>query len=189
MRSRSEGERARVKILTLLRHAKSDWDDPRQRDFDRPLNRRGRAAAFAMGRAMRDEGMRFDAIYASPAVRVTETLAIAGEGYGEPFAPEFDQQLYLASPILLLERVQYAVGAGDSILLAGHNPGMEQLALMLSGTGDADALAALAEKYPTGTLAAIRFDVGDWADIREGSGTLTRFLRPRDLDPDLGPGN
>lgn len=175
-----------MKILTLLRHAKSDWDDPSQRDFDRPLNRRGRAAAHAIGRAMRAENMVFDTIYASPAARVTETLAIAGEGYGQPLAAEFDQQLYLASPILLLEKVQHAVD-GEAILLAGHNPGMEQLALMLSGSGDGTALALLAEKYPTGTLAAIRFDVTDWADVREGTGSLTRFLRPRDLDPDLGP--
>lgn len=178
-----------MKILTLLRHAKSDWDDPSQRDFDRPLNRRGRAAAHAIGRAMRAEGMAFDTIYASPAARVTETLAIAGESYGQPLTAEFDQHLYLASPILLLEKVQHAVDAGDAMLLAGHNPGMEQLALMLAGSGDSDALETLAEKYPTGTLAAIRFDVDDWADIREGSGTLTRFLRPRDLDPALGPGS
>ncbi len=178
-----------MKILTLLRHAKSDWDDPRQRDFDRPLNRRGRAAAHAIGRAMRAEGMRFDAIYASPAARVTETLTIAGESYGQPLTAQFDQQLYLASPILLLEKVQHAGDAGDRILLAAHNPGTEQLALLLAGNGDPDALAALAEKYPTGTLAAIRFDIDDWDDVREGTGTLTRFLRPRDLDPDLGPGS
>lgn len=178
-----------MKILTLLRHAKSDWDDPRQRDFDRPLSRRGRAAALAIGRAMRDEGMTFDTIYASPAARVSETLTLAGESYGQPFAAQFDQSLYLASPILLLEKVQHAADGGERILLAGHNPGMEQLALMLSGSGDPADLAALAEKYPTGTLAAIRFDVNDWADLRKGTGTLTRFLRPRDLDPDLGPGS
>lgn len=176
-----------MKMLTLLRHAKSDWNDPRQRDFDRPLNRRGQAAARAIGQAMQAEGMRFDFVLASPAARVVETLEGLAEACGRDFAPAFDPDLYLASPATLLDKVHEIPDDAASLLIVGHNPGLEQLTLRLSGTGDDRLLAAAAEKYPTATLAAIRFDVGSWTEVAADQGTLTRFLRPRDLDPALGP--
>ncbi len=63
-----------MKRLTLLRHAKSDWDDPVARDFDRPLNQRGEKAALRIGQFARAQKMRFDFAVASPAVRVVQTL-------------------------------------------------------------------------------------------------------------------
>lgn len=176
-----------MKILTLLRHAKSSWDDPVSRDFDRPLNTRGRKAARVIGRAMRDEGLTFDAIIASPAVRVVETLRDVGDGYGHALEPEQHQDLYLASPAVLLERIHHVDDAVDRLLVVGHNPGLEQLTLLLAG-GDERGLRAEVElKYPTATLAEIRFDVDRWSDVDAAGGTLTRFIRPRDLDPELGP--
>lgn len=176
-----------MKILTLLRHAKSTWDDPVARDFDRPLNRRGRKAAIIVGRTLRSEGMEFDAVIASPAVRVAETLRDVGEGYGRALKASEDPDLYLASPTTLLERIQAVEDGVGRLLLVGHNPGLEQLALLLSGSGDSGLLGALEEKYPTAALAMIEFDVEHWADLGEGKGRLTRFIRPRDLDPELGP--
>jgi phosphohistidine phosphatase len=176
-----------MKTLTLLRHAKSDWDDPRQRDFDRPLNRRGHAAARAIGRAMLAEGMRFDAVLASPAARVVETLEGLAEACCRDLAPAFDPDLYLACPATLLDKIHETPDEATSLLVVGHNPGLEQLAKLLSGTGDETALAALAEKYPTAALAVIRLNVASWSDVAPDRGTLTRFLRPRDLDPGLGP--
>ncbi len=176
-----------MKILTLLRHAKSSWDDPAARDFDRPLNKRGRRAAHAIGRALRQEGMEFDAIIASPALRVVETLRDVAETYGRELRPSEDQDLYLASPAVLLERVQRVDDEVERLLVVGHNPGLEQFALMLSGSGEQDLIEAIEDKYPTGTVAVIRFEVGRWAEVKEGGGTLVRFIRPRDLDPELGP--
>jgi phosphohistidine phosphatase len=178
-----------MKILTLLRHAKSSWDDPVSRDFDRPLNKRGRKAARVVGRAMRDEGLAFDAIIASPAVRVVETLRDVGDGYGRALEPEQDPDLYLASPSVLLERIHHVDDQVERLLVVGHNPGLEQLALLLTG-GEENSLRQEVEvKYPTATLAEIRFDVGSWAEVAATGGTLTRFIRPRDLDPELGPEN
>jgi phosphohistidine phosphatase len=176
-----------MKILTLLRHAKSGWDDPVARDFDRPLNKRGRRAALTIGRAMRAEGMEFDAIIASPAARVVETLRDIAEGYGRALEPRHDQDLYLASPAVLLEHVQRADDGAQRLLVVGHNPGLEQLAIMLSGSDRSGKLSELADKYPTATVAVIEFDVGSWADVGKGGGALVRFIRPRDLDPGLGP--
>ena len=176
-----------MKILTLLRHAKSGWDDPVARDFDRPLNKRGRRAAVTVGRAMRAEGMTFDAVIASPAVRVVETLQDVGDGYGRPLKAVHDADLYLASPAVLLDRILHVDDSVQRLLVVGHNPGLEQLATMLTGTDRSNCLAELEAKYPTATVAVIEFDVDHWADVAKGGGTLTRFMRPRDLDPELGP--
>ena len=174
-----------MKILTLLRHAKSAWDDPVARDFDRPLNRRGRRAAQTIGREMRAQGLAFDRVIASPAVRVVETLGEVAAGYGAPLAAEFDKRIYLAAKETLLELVQEADDAAGRLLIVGHNPGLETLALLLtSGEG---LRAELAIKYPTATLAEIALPVEHWRDVAPGAGTLTRFIRPRDLDPELGP--
>ena len=74
-----------MKILGLYRHAKSDWNDARARDFDRPLNKRGRKGALVMGRHIRDFGQRWDRIIASPAVRSAETIEIAGKDSGHTY--------------------------------------------------------------------------------------------------------
>jgi phosphohistidine phosphatase len=176
-----------MKILTLLRHAKSGWDDPVARDFDRPLNQRGRRAAVTVGRALRDEGMQFDAVIASSAVRVVETLRDVAEGYGRALEPSHRSDLYLASPAVLLERIQRTDDGVDRLLVVGHNPGLEQLATLLSGSDRSGCLAQLQDKYPTAAVAVIEFSVDRWADVNKGGGVLVRFIRPRDLDPELGP--
>jgi phosphohistidine phosphatase len=176
-----------MKILTLLRHAKSTWDDPVARDFDRPLNTRGRKAARTVGREMRAQGLEFDAVIASPAVRVIETLRDVGDGYGHALEPRHDQSLYLATPATLLEQIHDVDDRVERLLVVGHNPGLEQLAMLLSGSDETGMMSELELKYPTATVAEIRFEVDRWADLAAGKGTLVRFIRPRDLDPELGP--
>lgn len=174
-----------MKRLYLLRHAKSGWDAPVASDFDRPLSRRGQKAARAMAREMRTLGLTFDRILASPAARVVETLEGLAEAWGHDPGAETDPRLYLASAATLLRIVQTAGEEHESLMLVGHNPGMEQLALLLSGEGEYRDL--LAEKFPTGALAEIELPVMHWAEVGEGQGILSRFIRPRDLDPELGP--
>lgn len=176
-----------MKTLTLLRHAKSGWDDPVSRDFDRPLNGRGKRASEVIGRWMRDHHIGFDVIVGSPAVRVVETIDHVSIGYGETMAPVWDKRAYLASASSLLDIVHEAPDSIDRLLLVGHNPGLEDLVLMLVPDVGDDARDAVEEKYPTASLVEIDFDVGHWADIKAGSGRLAYFKRPRDLDPALGP--
>lgn len=172
-----------MKSLTLLRHAKSAWDDPATRDFDRPLNPRGRRAARAVGAEMKALGLTFDLVLASPARRVAETIAEVAGQCG--IAPDYDQRLYLASTAMLLDIVRHAPDPVDRLLLVGHNPGMEELALRLARR---DVLRGEVEiKYPTGTVAEIQLPADHWADVEEGTGRIVRFIRPRDLDPGLGP--
>ena len=176
-----------MKRLTLLRHAKSGDDGLVARDFDRRLNAKGRRAARAIGRYLRDEGLRFDAVVASPAVRVTETIAEVATGYGTAIAPAWERRIYLASAAELLEVVHDTPAEAGSLLLVGHNPGIEQLVLLLVPGGGDTARGHVEEKYPTASLAGISLDVAGWNEVAAGGGRLERFVRPRDLDPDLGP--
>jgi phosphohistidine phosphatase len=175
-----------MKTLIVLRHAKSGWDDHGTRDFDRRLNPKGERAARAMGAHMRDLGLGWDHVVASPAVRVVETLRQAGEGYGRDIDPRWDRRAYLASATTLLELVHETPNEASRLLLSGHNPGLEDLVLML--VPDGDALRDEVEiKFPTASLAVKTIDADDWSGVGPGKATLTRFVRPRDLDPGFGP--
>ncbi|AQR75910.1 histidine phosphatase family protein [Sphingomonas sp. LM7] len=176
-----------MKTLTLLRHAKSGWDDPVARDFDRPLNPKGQRAAAMVGRHMKSLGLAFDHVVASPAVRVVETLDHVGQGYACDLAPAWDQRIYLASTATLLDVVHDLPAGAERVLLAGHNPGLEELVLLLVPEEGGALREEVEIKFPTATLAEMTFDVADWGDVRAGQATLTRFVRPRDLDPSLGP--
>ena len=176
-----------MKILTLLRHAKSGWNDPVARDFDRPLNRRGRKAAKTIGQEMRNRHLGFDRVIASPAVRVVETIEDVVDGYGRPIQPDYDERLYLASLNTLLDVVRETDDKTERLLIVGHNPGLELLAMFLTRDDSNGLRDEVAVKYPTATLAEIHLPIGGWADISEAVGRLETLVRPRDLDPELGP--
>jgi phosphohistidine phosphatase len=174
-----------MKRLTLLRHAKSGWDDRVLRDFDRPLNPRGRRAARTIGAEMGAQGLSFDRVIASPAMRVIETLNDVAKGYRGPLEPLYDQRIYLAAAATLLDIIREVPDSVSRLLLVGHNPGLEMLALSLAS--QSPLRDELAVKYPTATLAEIAIPVSSWREVGEGQGSLARFVRPRDLDPELGP--
>ncbi|HEX7856654.1 MAG TPA: histidine phosphatase family protein [Sphingobium sp.] len=176
-----------MKTVTLLRHAKSDWNDSVSRDFDRPLNERGKRAARLMGEWARTQKLRFDAIVASPAVRVTETLDHFLEAYGHSVDTRWDRRIYLASSATLLDVLRDLPDDLGAVLMVGHNPGLEDLVLDTVPDSASDSLREAVEaKYPTATIAALRFEAEHWTDIARPA-TLTAFTRPRDLDPALGP--
>lgn len=180
-----------MKTLTLLRHAKSGYDDPLLKDFDRPLNDRGRRAAMKvgqwLGRAIgRGEMPDFGLVFASPAVRVRQTIEGLEAGMHRPLAPVYEGRIYLASSATLIELVAGFPDDAHDAMLVGHNPGLEDLLLELVPPGG--ALRAEAElKYPTATLARLDVAIDRWAQIDGGRAALARFVRPRELDPSLGP--
>lgn len=176
-----------MKTLTLLRHAKSGDDGLAARDLDRRLNAKGRRAAHAIGRWLKSEGLDFDAVIASPAMRVVETIEEVDAGYGGGIAPAWERRLYLAPVDDLIEIIQATPDGVERLLLVGHNPGLEDLVLALVPAGSEGPRAIVAEKYPTASVAEIRLAVESWADVGEGRGALLRFTRPRDIDPELGP--
>jgi phosphohistidine phosphatase len=169
--------------LHLLRHAKSSWDVPGQDDHERVLNARGRKAAKAIGRFLASEGPPPDRVLCSTAARAQETwerVARRLEEAGAKPPVDFDRRLYLATAGEMLARVR-ACGDEPCLLLVAHNPGIEDLALGLAGSGDEDAWHRLRAKYPTGGLATLVFDVERWSDAAPKDGALVRFVVPREL--------
>ena len=119
---------------------------------------------------------------------MVETIAEVADGYGSAIEPVWDKRLYLASAATLLDVARETPADADRLLMIGHNPGLEDFVLLLMASGEPALVSAVEAKYPTATVAELTFDVGHWADVAAAAGTLTRFIRPRDLDPTLGPG-
>ena len=177
-----------MKILGLFRHAKSDWQDPRARDFDRPLNDRGRRGAAIMGRHIRDHGVRWDRVIASPAIRCAETIEIASEASGRPVAVNWDRRIYLASSATLADLLRETEGDPKSSLMVGHNPGLEDLIFDLVPDDGSSPLRDVVEvKFPTAAYAVLELNIDRWADLADKCAKLVHLTRPRDLDPELGP--
>lgn len=173
-----------MKRLYLLRHAKSSWDDPGQEDFQRPLNARGRKAARRMAAFLKERAIRPGMILCSAATRTRATHEILLPNLdGVPVS--FEDGLYEASRSELLHRLQRLDGHLSSVMVIGHNPGLEKLTLTLAGgQGDAQALERMEMKYPTGALAVLETPVPHWPELDAGTCRLVEFIRPKDLDPD-----
>jgi phosphohistidine phosphatase len=164
--------------LFLLRHAKAGWAAPGMRDFDRPLDASGVADAEATGVAMRACGYVPDLTLCSNARRARETLeGIAG--HADTGRVLFSDALYSEDAAGYLSIIRGNGGAG-SLLVIGHNPMMEDLAMAMAGTGEESARATLNSGFPTSGLAVIRFE-GSLADAAPGGGHLEGFLTPADL--------
>lgn len=173
-----------MKTLGLLRHAKSDWDDVALRDFDRGLNDRGRRGAAVMGGHIREYGVAFDLVIASPAERVKRTL----EATRLQLPVRWEEHVYLADSDALIELLRALEGNPEAVLLVGHNPGLQELVFdLVAPEHENDLFGAVAEKYPTATFAVLELAIERWADCVPGCGTLVHLARPRDLDPELGP--
>lgn len=178
-----------MKILGLFRHAKSDWQDPRARDFDRPLNHRGQEGAAVMGRHIRDHGVRWDRVISSPAIRCAETLEIASHAAGRSFAVNWDRRIYLASSATLADLLRETGDEVRSVLMVGHNPGLEDLIFDLVPDDGSSPLRDVVEvKFPTAAFAVLELNIARWAELTDRCARLVHLTRPRDIDPALGPG-
>lgn len=178
-----------MKTLIILRHAKSGWDVQVERDFDRPINARGRRGAELIGQYVKRHALPVDRIIASPAVRVTETLDLFQPAANlDDIEPQWDRRIYLASAATLIEVIRDTGKEAANLLIAGHNPGLEDLALMLAPTnGGGELRAEIEAKLPTASLVQIALDIADWQELDADMGRITAFVRPRDLDPALAP--
>lgn len=172
--------------LYLLRHAKSSWDHPGLVDHQRPLAPRGERAARAVARTLVAEGVRFDAIVSSTAVRARDTCRLVLAPLGPE--PELTSELYMASSWEMLALLRAQAPDVRHLALVGHNPGMHDLALRLCGDGPPTELRRMREKFPTCALAVIDLPERSWREVAFGRGTLVRFVRPKDLEEanDLG---
>jgi phosphohistidine phosphatase len=122
-----------------------------------------------------------DQVLCSAARRAVETWQAVSTTLGVEVPTEFREDLYHAAPGDLLDAVRDLPPQVRSVLVIGHNPAFEDLALALAGSGEENALRELDRKYPTGAMAVLDFPVEDWTEVREGTGWLRAFLRPKDL--------
>ena len=163
-----------MKTLLVLRHAKSRWDDTALDDHERPLNERGRRDGPRMGELVRAHRLTPDIIISSDAVRArrtAEAVAKAARYAGEIL---LDRRLYLASPpdILAVLRTIRETKAG-TVMIVGHNPGLEELATQLTGEQ---------QDLPTAALAQIGLPIDRWRDLNVSTrGTLLGLWRPKEL--------
>jgi len=162
-----------MKRLLLLRHAKSSWAEPGLADFDRPLNERGLRAAPLVGRFLRRRKIRPDLVLSSPAERARRTAALVSEAAVLDAPTRYDERIYEATPEALVEVVSQVEEGADEVLLVGHNPGMEELIILLAGER---------RPMPTAALARVELEVEKWSKVRAGSGRLELHVTPRELE-------
>lgn len=162
--------------LYIFRHARA-VHDPAFADFDRPLTHGGVREAAEMGKLMADRDYRPARIICSSSQRTRETLAGALGGLGHEHRIEMTRRLYDAGDDRLLDILHEQEDA-PSLMLIGHNPGLEQLARGLGGSGDGVALGRLHDAFKPASLAVIAFDTESWSDIRLGNGRLIAFETP-----------
>lgn len=168
-----------MKTLLLMRHGKSSWDDASLADFERPLAQRGIKASKRIGRELASRRWVPTLVLVSPALRTQQTWElVAAELFEEPTVVAVEA-LYDATPEELLAELHGAEENAETLLVVGHNPGLQNLALAIADEGsDAKALARLGEKFPTAAVARFVFDSG-WQGLSEAR--LTHCLRPREL--------
>ncbi|XOZ34773.1 SixA phosphatase family protein [Halomonadaceae bacterium KBTZ08] len=160
------------RILTLIRHAKSSWEDAKLRDFDRPLNERGQQDAPEMARRMAARGERPDHFLASSARRARETALILAQGVGFPEGDiHFERDLYLADSQQLLSTIQRLPDTSQNAWLVGHNPDLTELANLLAGPQT--------DNLPTCAVFQMAFEAGSWRDVKPETGQLRVYDTPK----------
>lgn len=169
------------KTLRLLRHAKASLANGPGADHDRPLESRGQRAAILVGAYLVQRGSLPALALCSSARRAVETLECVAAQLPRTPRVVLDDDLYLASPTTLLERLRQIDEDVESALIVGHNPGIAELARSLARRGDRDALERLGRRFPTGALAELRFPAMCWGEIEFHSGALSDYSTPKDL--------
>lgn len=154
-----------------MRHAKSSWDDPTLRDFDRPLNKRGLKTAPFMGKLMKQKNINPDLILSSPAKRAACTAELVKEHGNLSAEISYEKRIYDASAYDLLTVLSSIDDSIESLLLVGHNPGLEDLLRVLTGQ---------THRMPTAALAKISLNINAWQQISENFGKLEFLIKPKE---------
>lgn len=159
--------------LYLLRHAKSSWADESMRDFDRPLADRGRKACATIGEFIKDKGIDFDLVLVSTALRTRETIELVKERAEFRGEVRYNERIYEATTSQLLEVISQVDNNRESVLLVGHNPGIQDLLAVLTGEH---------VTVSTATFAKVDIKATGWSANLINSGTLEWIVHPKDLE-------
>jgi len=161
-----------MKVLILVRHAKSDWGNPGLNDIDRPLNERGKRDAPMMAQRMLDRKIKIDRFVSSPAKRAARTARAFFEAYdAKKKQLQFTEDLYLASPSAFYDVVEGLNDKDDTVALFSHNEGITEFANMLTD--------ARVENIPTSGVFAVKADTDSWSGFREAKKEFFFFDYPK----------
>ncbi len=161
-----------MKKLLLLRHAKSSWDDPALRDFERPLNKRGTKDAPRIGKYIAKRKIKPDLVISSPAERARQTTALVAKAAKIKAEVRYDKRIYEASTEQLLGILGEIEDGVNEVLLVGHNYGIEDLLELLTGE---------VHHMPTAALALITLDTDNWESISRRTNRLEWLVKPKEL--------
>jgi phosphohistidine phosphatase len=165
--------------LYLLRHAKSSWSDPTLPDRARPLAKRGRRDAKRIAKHLRRTGIEPELVLCSSAERTRETLELVRPALRAAVEVRLEEELYAASSDELLERLRVIPERVASVMLIGHNPGLQDLALVLASTGT--QLERLEAKFPTAALATLTLPNTTWERLSGADAVLAAYVVPKQL--------
>jgi phosphohistidine phosphatase len=168
--------------LLILRHAKSAWDTDASTDFERPLAKRGKRDAPRIGSWLHEQGLVPDYVVSSPAKRAEQTAIKTCRELGiKKEHLQWDERIYAASVEVLLGVLADAPKTAKTVMLVGHNPGLEDLTKYLGG--DDVTVAGDGKLLPTATVANLEMP-DNWSRLNEAAGRLVQITRPRTLDVD-----
>ena len=164
-----------MKILTLIRHAKSSWDHPELDDFDRPLNKRGLRDVPEMANRLASASYIPDRVVSSPARRALTTATDISKKLGiEADEIVRDKRVYHASAGMLADVVRETDDSVNHLMLFGHNPGFTDFANRLSD--------ARIDNLPTSGIYSVRFDTDSWRNFDQDAGVFIFFDYPKNAD-------
>lgn len=162
-----------MKNLFLMRHAKSDWEADFSEDHNRPIGGRGRKNAKDLGDFLKDRNFRVDSAYISSSKRTVQTFEILGKK--QKFAREviISEEIYLADQEKLLDELKKVSDTKNSVLILGHNPGLEDLANFLLGYS-----MTVFGKVPTSSFLSFQLNIDKWSETCFGCGQILQFWIP-----------
>jgi phosphohistidine phosphatase len=171
-----------MRRLLLLRHAKAERAQPGEEDHDRVLAERGRTDAARLGAYLVRHGLVPDLALVSTSTRTRETWSLVTKAFNQAPPVRFDERIYESSPQAILTVVCEAAPNATTLLVVGHNPGLQELAATLIASGDVDARRRLKEEFPTAAVAVITFAADGWRGVHPHGGRLEHFVGPKWLE-------
>ena len=161
-----------MKTIYLIRHAKSDWNNPILTDYERPLNKRGKTDAPFMGKKLNELKPNIDLVLSSPAKRAYQTSkAIAKEINYNFDSIKFDESIYHSSHQNLNAVINNLPSNHNSIALIGHNPGLTIYSNYLTNN--------YIDNIVTGGIVKIELEIDNWNEIVEGIGSKIFYIYPK----------
>jgi phosphohistidine phosphatase len=163
-----------MKTLLIMRHAKSSWKEPDQKDEKRPLSKKGKKQAAQMGSLLKNENILPDMIISSSVNRAEQTTKLVVENSNYQGEVLYLDRLFMAEVDVIYDVLKLLPDQADCVLLIGHNPGLEGLLQILTGK---------VESLPTAAIASLSLPINSWKEINDDThAKLNDLWRPKEIE-------